>query len=64
MTVNKDIEENYKNRILDQTEFITEQGLDLNIIYLRVSTKDKGQQERDQLKGIRTPKRLPTVKMS
>lgn len=46
------LEERYKQDILDRVEFILEQGLDLNIIYLRVSTKDKGQQERDQLKDI------------
>jgi DNA invertase Pin-like site-specific DNA recombinase len=48
----RELEEKYKQRLLEQVEFIVEQGLDLNIIYLRVSTKTKGQDERDQLKDI------------
>jgi DNA invertase Pin-like site-specific DNA recombinase len=51
-----ELEERYKQDILDRAEFIVEQGLDLNIIYLRVSTKTKdskkAQHEEDQNKPV------------
>lgn len=47
-----DIKEEYKKRIFEQAEFLIETYGKLDILYLRVSTKNKGQEETDQLTPI------------
>lgn len=50
--VNKDLEDKYRKDIIDRATFLLEQYQRLDIIYARVSTKDKGQQETDQIEPI------------